>query len=163
MIGIEMMSIEKRINARDDIETTIINIASVVGLDPLHLVPVYSASKHAIVGFSRAYSVRSPFNINHLHFIYVNYVSFNLLQHDTYHHRSGVKIVVLCPGATTTNFVRQFSGNMIVPDEREALQFFRLAPKQRFLLIILQINNHLMEVYFLFTSFRIFTIRKLSF
>lgn len=35
----------------------VINVASVVGLDPLFLLPVYSASKEAIVAFSRAFSV----------------------------------------------------------------------------------------------------------
>lgn len=35
----------------------IVNIASVVGLDPLFLMPVYSASKEAIIAFTRAFSV----------------------------------------------------------------------------------------------------------
>lgn len=35
----------------------ILNIASLVGLEPWHVLPVYTASKHAIVGFTRAMSV----------------------------------------------------------------------------------------------------------
>ncbi|XP_055324744.1 alcohol dehydrogenase 2-like [Sitodiplosis mosellana] len=103
MLGMEIMSKEKRNGSTDAV---IVNIASLVGLDPFHLLPIYTASKHAIVGFSRAYS------------------------HECYSGRSGVKIVVLCPGATTTSFVRQFSGNMIVPDEIDALNFFRSVPMQ---------------------------------
>lgn len=51
----EIMSKEKR---KSSTNAVIINIASLVGLDPFHLLPIYSASKHAIVGFSRAYSVK---------------------------------------------------------------------------------------------------------
>lgn len=36
----------------------VVNISSVVGLDPLFLLPVYSASKEAIISFTRAFSVR---------------------------------------------------------------------------------------------------------
>lgn len=35
----------------------IINISSVAGLDPIFLLPVYSASKEAIVAFTRSFSV----------------------------------------------------------------------------------------------------------
>lgn len=42
-----------------EIETSkvILNIASLVGLEPWHVLPVYTASKHAVVGFTRAMSV----------------------------------------------------------------------------------------------------------
>lgn len=36
---------------------TIVNIASVAGLDPILITPVYTASKSAVVGFSRALEV----------------------------------------------------------------------------------------------------------
>lgn len=35
----------------------VVNVSSVAGLDPIHLMPVYSASKEAIVAFTRAFSV----------------------------------------------------------------------------------------------------------
>lgn len=54
MLGMELMSKEKR---NTTTKAVIINIASLVGLDPFHLLPIYTASKHAIVGFTRAYSV----------------------------------------------------------------------------------------------------------
>lgn len=65
MLGVEIMNKEKRTKST---EAVIVNIASIVGLDPLHLLPVYSASKHAIVGFTRAYSVKlynKPFEFTH--------------------------------------------------------------------------------------------------
>lgn len=43
-----------------------------------------------------------------------------------------MKIVILCPGATTTRFVRQFAGNLIVPNENKALEALRCVPKQRY-------------------------------
>lgn len=55
MLGVKLMNKENRYTASDAV---IINIASLVGLDPFHLMPIYTASKHAIVGFSRAYSVK---------------------------------------------------------------------------------------------------------
>lgn len=58
MLGMGLMCKEKRNSSTDAI---IINIASLVGLDPFHLLPIYTASKHAIVGFSRAYSVKSQY------------------------------------------------------------------------------------------------------
>lgn len=36
----------------------VVNISSIAGLDPIFLMPVYAASKEAIVGFTRAFSVR---------------------------------------------------------------------------------------------------------
>lgn len=123
MLGSDVMG-----NASDAV---IINIASLVGLDPLHLLPIYTASKHAIVGFSRAFSVNLP-SIQSIFIAICNCFMFIKLQHDTYYGRSAVRIVVLCPGATTTHFAHQFSGNMIVPDEANAMQFFRSAPKQRY-------------------------------
>lgn len=55
MIGVELMHKETRADGLDG--GLIINIASLVGLDPWHLLPIYTASKHAIVGFTRAFSV----------------------------------------------------------------------------------------------------------
>lgn len=55
MAAVEIMKKEKRNCSTDAV---IVNVASLVGLDPFHLLPVYTASKHAIVGFSRAYSVK---------------------------------------------------------------------------------------------------------
>lgn len=55
MLGVELMHKAKRADRMEP--GIIVNIASVVGLDPWQLMPIYTASKHAIVGFSRAFSV----------------------------------------------------------------------------------------------------------
>lgn len=55
MLGVELMHKAKRTDRMGD--GIIINIASLVGLDPWFLMPIYAASKHAIVAFSRAISV----------------------------------------------------------------------------------------------------------
>lgn len=124
IFGVELMRKENRNSSTDAV---IINIASSVGLDPFHLLPIYTASKHAIVGFSRAYSVSYPIGFVFIQFSQKTYK----LQHESYASRNGVKIIILCPGATTTSFVRQFSGNMIFPNENDALTFFRSVPMQR--------------------------------
>lgn len=54
MLGSKLMSKEKR---KSSTEGIIIHFSSVSGLDPMDHVPIYSASKHAVVGFCRAYSV----------------------------------------------------------------------------------------------------------
>lgn len=58
---------------------TILNVASIVGLHPIKCVPVYSATKHAVVGFSRSIQ-------------------------DCYE-ATGVRIVVMCPGLTETRII----------------------------------------------------------
>lgn len=113
----------------------ILNIASLVGLDPFHLMPIYTASKHSIVGFSRAFSVHF-FSLSKLYLVFFfNFTVFLVhfyQQHETFYNCNGVKIIVLCPGATMTSFVRQFSGNMVsCIDEAEALKAFQNVPKQR--------------------------------
>lgn len=55
LLGVELMHKATRADQSDG--GIIINIASLVGLDPWHVLPIYTASKHAIVGFSRAFSV----------------------------------------------------------------------------------------------------------
>lgn len=47
----------------------VVNISSIVGLDPIFLMPVYTASKEAIVGFTRAFSV-----IYELIYLYIPYI-----------------------------------------------------------------------------------------
>lgn len=126
MLGVEMMHKMKRTDQMGD--GIIINIASLVGLDPWFLMPIYAASKHAIVAFSRAFSVS----------LFDCWVPFPLIfdyiwQHEYYFNQTGVKIAVLCPGATKTTFVRQFAGNMIYPDEIMATELFKHIPNQRWI------------------------------
>lgn len=57
-----------------------VHIAGACGLDPLHPAPTLCASMHGIVGMSRSFG------------------------HSSHLQRTGVRIVCLCPGVTTTDF-----------------------------------------------------------
>ncbi|GAB0087052.1 hypothetical protein DMENIID0001_013200 [Sergentomyia squamirostris] len=59
---------------------TIVNIASVAGIHPLSIMPTYSASKHAVIAFTRA------------------------LAHREY---PGIRLIALCPGGTDTPLIYQ--------------------------------------------------------
>lgn len=60
-------------------EGIIINISSIAALDVQEYVPTYTATKFAILGLSLA------------------------LGHESYYHRTGVKVICLCPGGTVTS------------------------------------------------------------
>lgn len=80
LLGVELMGKATRADRLDG--GVIINIASLVGLDPWHLLPIYTASKHAIVGFSRAFSVRLlnwRFGRCHFHSDVIPYSSTNII------------------------------------------------------------------------------------
>jgi len=57
----------------------IVNIASVAGLHPSSLVPMYAASKHAVLGFSQSLA--------------------------SMYEKTGVRVVIMCPGSTLTAIV----------------------------------------------------------
>lgn len=59
-------------------EGMVINISSIAALDVQVYVPTYTATKFAILGLSVA------------------------LGHESYHQRTGVKVICLCPGGTIT-------------------------------------------------------------
>jgi len=97
----------------------VVNIASILGLDAFELVPIYSGTKHGVVGLTKAFG--KP-----LHF-----------------DRTGVRVVAMCPGYTTTNIrggeerflVADWAalnvGQVFQPPEcvsREVLQMIREAP-----------------------------------
>ncbi|XP_071626136.1 15-hydroxyprostaglandin dehydrogenase [NAD(+)]-like [Temnothorax longispinosus] len=64
----------------------IVNIASVAGLYPAYFLPMYSASKHAVLGFSQALA--------------------------SMHDKTGVRIVIMCPGVTKTDLVTNIDDKM---------------------------------------------------
>ncbi|KAG7188291.1 hypothetical protein KM043_007954 [Ampulex compressa] len=59
---------------------TLVNIASVVGLHPAHSLPIYTASKYAVMGFSRC--IQDFYDI------------------------TGVRVLVMCPGVTVTALIK---------------------------------------------------------
>lgn len=64
----------------------IVNVASILGLLPAAMVPMYTASKHAVLGFSQSLA--------------------------ELHGKSGVRVVVMCPGVTATALVANISEKM---------------------------------------------------
>ncbi|KAL9908353.1 photoreceptor dehydrogenase [Glossina fuscipes fuscipes] len=70
----------------------ICNMASVVGLDPMFLVPVYAATKAGIINFTRC------------------------LSHEKFYQRSGVKLITVCPGATITDMFTNFTEKILFPE-----------------------------------------------
>lgn len=65
----------------------LVNIASIVGLtDDFGILPAYTASKHAVIGFSRALKLSEP--------------------------KTGVRVLVMCPGVTTTGLVTDLNGKI---------------------------------------------------
>ncbi|KAL5292258.1 hypothetical protein ACFFRR_011195 [Megaselia abdita] len=64
----------------------IVNIASVLGLEPAPGVATYTASKHGVIGFTRS------------------------LSHDLYYKRTGVIHMAVCPGATKTPLLNTIDG-----------------------------------------------------
>lgn len=65
---------------------TILNVASIVGLHPIKCVPVYAATKHAVIGFSRSIQDSSD--------------------------ACGIRVVVMCPGLTDTQIVDNLESKM---------------------------------------------------
>ncbi|XP_066583832.1 uncharacterized protein [Prorops nasuta] len=71
----------------------IVNIASMSGLKAYPQLPVYSATKHAVITFSRSFA-------------------------QPYHYqKSGVRILVLCPGLTTTSLLEDLKSNVENPED----------------------------------------------
>ncbi|EGI65005.1 PREDICTED: 15-hydroxyprostaglandin dehydrogenase [NAD(+)]-like [Acromyrmex echinatior] len=60
----------------------IVNVASVAGLDPISVMPMYCASKYAVLGFSQ--SLAKLYN------------------------KTGVRVVIMCPGTTGTALLENF-------------------------------------------------------
>ncbi|XP_015515940.2 peroxisomal hydratase-dehydrogenase-epimerase [Neodiprion lecontei] len=76
---------------------TIVNIASIAGLVPVTIFPIYAATKHAIIGLSRSFG-------------------------QPYHYeKSGVRFVTVCPSATNTQLITKSGGRILkgVVDEKE--------------------------------------------
>lgn len=62
---------------------TIVNVASILGLQEFHGAPVYTGTKHFVVGFSRSFG------------------------HEYYECLTGVKVHAICPGVTPTTLVNE--------------------------------------------------------
>lgn len=78
----------------------IVNIASVLGLDYFYTMPIYNASKHAVVGYTRS------------------------MADQKFEKTFGVKFVTICPGFTSTSLVDEIDKGLYTEDLREDLANF---------------------------------------
>ncbi|CAH1366668.1 unnamed protein product [Tenebrio molitor] len=67
-------------------EGVIVNISSIAGLKENSVVPIYSATKFAVIGMSKAFGDKA------------------------HHNRTKVKVLTLCPGITETPMITEVSG-----------------------------------------------------
>lgn len=93
--ALEHMSVEK--GGKGGI---IANIASVLGLDTLFSVPVYTATKHAVIGYTAA------------------------LADKRLEGRCGIKFITICPGFTDTPMISQLQPMLMSPDSFAATADF---------------------------------------
>ncbi|XP_037937245.1 fat body protein 2-like [Teleopsis dalmanni] len=70
----------------------IMNMSSVVGLDPMFLIPVYASTKAGIIHFTRCFG------------------------NDMYLQRTGIKFITVCPGATITDMFTNFTEKILYSD-----------------------------------------------
>ncbi|XP_055533896.1 alcohol dehydrogenase 2-like isoform X2 [Wyeomyia smithii] len=85
----------------------IVNISSIAGLEPYPIAVVYTASKFGVTGFTRS------------------------LGTDLLYNRTGVKLAVVCPGATETKMIQEAGDHMctypwMMPAARELLAKFTM-------------------------------------
>ncbi|KAK5642131.1 hypothetical protein RI129_008298 [Pyrocoelia pectoralis] len=66
---------------RQGSEGVIVNIASIAGISVRGFLPIYNATKHAIVGLSRTFGLKAHYE------------------------RTNIKVICVCPGPTTTTLV----------------------------------------------------------
>ncbi|KRT81344.1 dehydrogenase, partial [Oryctes borbonicus] len=88
-------------------EPIILNVASVAGLVPLYFIPVYTGTKHAIIGISKALATEENSGAQK------------------------VKILTLCPGATSTTLIDNLERRVFtVRIAARAKDFFLEHPEQ---------------------------------
>ncbi|XP_049778205.1 15-hydroxyprostaglandin dehydrogenase [NAD(+)]-like [Schistocerca cancellata] len=77
---------------------TVVNTGSNVVVKPYVSIPIYTATKHAIVGFTRSFG-------------------------DPYHEKiTGVRVLAVCPGATDTNLVKDVRKQLLSSEYENAWQ-----------------------------------------
>lgn len=72
----------------------VVNIASILGLQPLAGCPVYVGTKHFVVGFDRSFGTPLFFN------------------------RTGIKVLTMCPGVTDTPLISE-AGKRVLDNRQD--------------------------------------------
>lgn len=71
------------------------NVGSISSLGHHFILPIYTGTKHAVLGFTKS------------------------LVNDIFHQKTGISFVVICPGITTTPLLDDFVENHTFPDMKE--------------------------------------------
>lgn len=114
---------------------TIVNMSSIVGLQGNPIAPIYAGTQFAIVGFTSSLLVKnvifinnkcstskfkiyfkSRFKPNYLnyyivhcsYFMWDNWTFFSFAYFQTFYEKTGVRVLIICPGLTTTNLASKF-------------------------------------------------------
>lgn len=88
-------------------EPVIVNIASTLGLTPLYFLPVYSSTKHAVIGLGKALAMRENAGMQK------------------------VRLMTLCPGATLTTLLDNLEKRSFTPRLTETINnFFEEHPEE---------------------------------
>ncbi|XP_055913879.1 alcohol dehydrogenase 1-like [Eupeodes corollae] len=85
---------------------TVVNIASVAGLNPIKTSPIYSASKAGLIAFTRSMAEQSELK------------------------QSGISFITICPGLTKTNLLDQFTSENKGHFAKLTTQLFSVTRKQ---------------------------------
>lgn len=101
LLGFEYMSVEK--GGRGG---TIINNASILGLQPLASTPVYVGTKHYVIGFTRSFGCRFHYD------------------------RTKVKVMAVCPGVTATRMITEAGEHSFEENKKKIVDELGSLPAQ---------------------------------
>lgn len=85
--------------------STIINIASILGLAPMAGCPVYVATKHAVIGMTRSWGVSIYMKLSSNIFKNVNFNYKITFQMPFHYQKHGIRFMAMCPGVTDTDLI----------------------------------------------------------
>lgn len=83
-------------------EALIVNVSSVAGTQGYPFVPIYTATKHAVLGISRSWG------------------------NPDFYEQTKVKVICLCPGVTLTPLITEMSGRNLGNRYEESFQKAKL-------------------------------------
>lgn len=109
LIGIDHMSICKGGHGG-----TIINIASLAGLRKAHIFPIYCASKHGVVGFTRSFA------------------------DNKFAAELGIKFILICPGFTDTTLLSNMESTLYGNTAKEMPKIIEIIGTQTYVILFIE-------------------------
>lgn len=82
---------------RSGSEGVIVNISSIAGIKEFSIIPIYTGTKFAVMGMSKAFGNEDHYN------------------------RTRVKVLALCPGVTDTPLITEINGKNLGPAYQKLL------------------------------------------